>query len=290
MNITVKELWRYPVKSMRGEQLTEAAVDARGIVHDRGWAVRIEETQTIRGAKYLDGLLDCSASYLPGTSAGLVPHAAITLPDGSVINTDDARIHERLSEVTGKRVTLWPLQPTENLDHYRINKRDPEDHITETRRVMALEDSDPLPDVSRIPKELLKELFKFAAPIGTYFDAFPINLLTEASLRHLAVLQPGIQADVRRFRPNVLLADDAGTTGIMESGWVGHTLRFEALNVQVVTDCPRCVMVTKAQADLAKDPSIMRTLVKRLGQNLSVYGTIAGSGIIRVGETVEVVH
>src|SRR5690349_15191157 len=107
MDLAVKELWRYPVKSMRGERLAEAKVGAGGVEFDRGWAVRIEETQTIRGAKYLDGLLDCEARYLPGTDAGLVPHAAITLPDGAVINTDDERVHERLSEVTGQRVTLW---------------------------------------------------------------------------------------------------------------------------------------------------------------------------------------
>ncbi len=286
MDLVVKELWRYPVKSMRGERLEEAELGERGIAFDRGWAVRIEDTQTVRGAKFLDGLLDCEARYLPGTSAGLVPHAAITLPDGVVINTDDSRIDERLSEVTGQKVTLWPLQPTDNLDHYRVNQPDPEGPLAEMRRVMALEEGDPFPDVSRIPKPLMKELSRYAAPIGTYFDAFPLNVLTEASLRHLSMLRPDIQADVRRFRPNILVADSESHAGTLESSWVGGTLQVAGLQFDVITDCPRCVMVTKAQADLVKDPTIMRTLVKELRQNLCVYCTVRGTGTIRLGDSI----
>lgn len=288
MEFAVKELWRYPVKSMRGERLAEAKVSGRGVEFDRGWAVRIEETQTIRGAKYLDGLLDCEARYLPGTDAGLVPHAAITLPDGSVVNTDDTRIDARLSDVTGKRVTLWPLQPPENLEHYLVHQPDPGGLLAEMRRVMALRDDDPLPDFSRIPKALQKELSKYAAPIGTYFDAFPMNVLTEASLRHLLTLRPDMQADVRRFRPNILVGDDDGQAGTLETSWVGKTLALAGLSIDVITECPRCVMVTKAQADLVKDPTIMRTLVKELRQNLSVYCTVRGAGVIRVGDAITV--
>jgi len=288
MQLTVKELWRYPVKSMRGERLSEATVSERGVEFDRGWAVRIEDTQTIRGAKYLDGLLDCEARYLPGTSAGLVPHAAITLPDGAVINTDDARINERLSEVTGERVTLWPLQPAEDLDHYLVHQPDTGGLLAEMRRVMALRDDDPLPDFSRIPRALQKELSKYASPLGTYFDAFPMNVLTEASLRHLLKLRPDMQADVRRFRPNILVEDAEGQVGALESSWVGKTLALADLSIDVITDCPRCVMVTKAQADLVKDPTIMRTLVKELRQNLSVYCTVRGEGVIRVGDAITV--
>lgn len=145
-----------------------------------------------------------------------------------------------------------------------------------------------MPDFSRIPKSLMKELSKYAAPIGTYFDAFPMNVLTEASLRHLSALRPEIQADVRRFRPNILLADSEGHTGTLESSWIGKTLALAGLSIDVVTDCPRCVMVTKAQAELVKDPTIMRTLVKELRQNFSVYCSIRGEGVIRLGDTVAV--
>mgnify|MGYP003444581443 CR=1 FL=1 len=40
----VREIWRYPVKSMGGEQLTAAVVGPLGIPGDRGWGVRDQAT------------------------------------------------------------------------------------------------------------------------------------------------------------------------------------------------------------------------------------------------------
>ena len=60
----VKEIWRYPVKSMGGEKLTCASVAAQGIPGDRGWALRDEKAGEIRGAKKLYQLMLCSAKYL----------------------------------------------------------------------------------------------------------------------------------------------------------------------------------------------------------------------------------
>lgn len=82
---TVKEIWRYPVKSMQGEQLTETVLTAGGVPLDRGWALRDEATQTIVGAKKIANLLNCSARYIDGTNAGAVPQVEITLPDGNTV-------------------------------------------------------------------------------------------------------------------------------------------------------------------------------------------------------------
>ena len=288
MKLTVSEIWRYPVKSMQGEKLASAFVDERGIHLDRGWAVRVDETRTIRGARYLDGLLDCSARYLQGTSAGLVPHAAITLPTNETLNTDDSRIHARLSEIVGKPVTLWPLQPTTDLEHYRINKPEPESYLAEIRRVMDLRPEDPLPDVSRMPKALLRELTIFSTPVGTYFDAFPLNVLTEASLRRLKRIRPDTQIDTRRFRPNLLVADSENDDGTLEAEWVGRTLRAGDLEIDVISNCPRCGIITKPQPGIEKAPSLMRTVVKEFGQNLSVYCDVRGRGEISTGQSVMV--
>ena len=77
----VKEIWRYPVKSMAGGQLKDCRVTERGIPGDRGWALRDEEAKEIRGAKNFPVLMQCSARYLEEPNGGAVPQAEITLPD-----------------------------------------------------------------------------------------------------------------------------------------------------------------------------------------------------------------
>jgi uncharacterized protein len=287
MRLEITELWRYPVKSMRGESLSSVEVTAGGIAFDRGWALRDEKARTIRGAKFLGELMQCSARYLPDrmTDNGRVPHACITLPNGMEINTDDARIHAQLSGVVGREVTIWPLQPETDEDHYRINTLETGDIMSEVRKMMALKDDEPL-DLSQFPPNLVRKLTTFVVPPGTYFDALPINILTEASLRHLQTLLPDSKLDIRRFRPNIVVRDDEGTSDLLEEQWLGKNLQIGGVDISVVMRCPRCVMVTRQQDDLPDDKSIMRTLVRDLGQCISVYGLIQMGGWLQVGQPI----
>src|SRR5215210_9178834 len=117
----VREVWRYPVKSMAGERLEAAGVGASGLYGDRGWALRDEEAGEVRGAKKSPALILCAARYReqPAGAGSPPPHADITLPDGSQTATDAADVNERLSELVGRRVTLWPLRPASDRAHYR---------------------------------------------------------------------------------------------------------------------------------------------------------------------------
>src|SRR5208282_5498849 len=94
----VAEIWRYPFKSMAGQLLERAEMDAHGIAGDRGWAVRDENAGEIRGAKKLPNLLKCRAAYVseprPG---GPIPDVAITLPDGGSMRASDCDAAARLS-------------------------------------------------------------------------------------------------------------------------------------------------------------------------------------------------
>src|SRR5215213_2658272 len=93
----VREVWRYPLKSMAGERLEGSGVGARGLYGDRGWALRDEEAGEIRGAKMSPALMLCAARYREEPAAeGAPPHADITLPDGTGISTDAANVNERL--------------------------------------------------------------------------------------------------------------------------------------------------------------------------------------------------
>lgn len=285
---TVAEIWRYPVKSMQGERLTRADVTAAGIRHDRSWAVRDEKTKTIRGAKHFSGLLNCHARFLDGAGIGGVPHVEITLPNGERIGSRDRRVHEALSDVVGRAVTLWPLLPADARRHYALNDANGNGGMAEWRRSFGLEDGEPFPDMSGFPKEMLAEFMAYATPRGTYFDAYPIDVLTEASLRKLATLCPGADLDVRRFRPNILLADSEDRVGFAEVEWVGRQLAVGRAELDVVVDAVRCVMVTCAQPGLGRDTAIMRTLVRETKQRLSVYADVVSPGEIRLGDPVRI--
>jgi uncharacterized protein YcbX len=92
--VQVLELWRFPVKSLQGEQLETAEIDADGIVGDRGYALFDLDSGFGLTARRVPELLFASARLLDG-------ELLITLPDGSVADGDDA-----LSDWLGRRVAL----------------------------------------------------------------------------------------------------------------------------------------------------------------------------------------
>lgn len=276
---TVSELWRYPVKSMMGEALGTTELTDHGIPGDRGWAARDEKRGGIRGAKKIGGLMRLAARYdtepVPGEG---VPPATITLLDGTVVRSDAPEANAAVSDAVDHPVTLWPLRPADDLDHYRRGAPDRDDLGEELRQVFAREPDEPLPDLSSLPPEILE----FESPPGTYFDAYPLLILTDASLRRLAELAPDSVVDVRRFRPNVVLS--TGDEGFVEQDWLGRRLHLGDAVVRVVAPCPRCVMITRSFADLPQDRGLMRTVVREADQNLGVYATVERPGRASLGD------
>lgn len=124
------------------------------------------------------------------TSAVLVPHVEITLPDGSTVRSDDPDVDRQLSEAIGRPVSLWSLRPPEDSEHLRIKPLEPGEMVAEWRQLMGLLPDDPVPDFSAIPAKIMNELKEYAAPLGTYFDAFHMNVLTTSSMRQLKGLLP----------------------------------------------------------------------------------------------------
>ncbi|MFN8545247.1 MAG: MOSC domain-containing protein [Candidatus Binatia bacterium] len=279
----VREIWRYPVKSMGGERVARCTLGPLGIPGDRGWALRDEQANEIRGAKKLPALLLCGARYRTEPTAGPPPPAEVTLPDGTTFPTDDAAASERLSVLLGRPVTLWPLQPPENRAHYRRGIPDHPDMIEELRHLMGREPDEPLPDFSVFPPEL----YEFTSPLGTYFDAFPIHLVTTASLRALAGNGPAERFDRRRFRPNFLVETTDALTGLVEADWSGRTLRVGRAALRATAPTVRCGMPTQPQPGLSHDPTILRTIVRDAGQNVGLYLTVTEPGAVTEGDTVE---
>jgi uncharacterized protein YcbX len=304
---TIQEVWRYPVKSMAGERLGECAVESLGIPGDRGWALRDETSREITNGKRIPLLMQCAARYRDELKLGTIPHVEITLPDGMRITNDDPAVNARLSGVLGKNVTLWPLQPASNKAHYRRAKfgsrlagrlsqfsafRSALPKLTsfgsmnaQLREMFSREADEPIPDISVLPPEVLE----FTSPPGTYFDAFPIHVLTTASLATMSQHNPAAVWDVRRFRPNFLIKTEPGIEGLLESNWGGRTLRLGSVELKCEIPTVRCGMTTHAQSDLPKDPSVLRTIVKDADQNLGVYASVVTTGQVCEGDRVELI-
>jgi len=304
---TIQQIWRYPVKSMAGERLRECTVGALGLPGDRGWAIKDEIKSEIKTGTRIPALMQCASRYREEPAGETIPHVNISFPDGSSVCSDDPEVNTRLSSVLGKQVRLWPRQPASNKEHYRrpgaaARVIAPLTNIPGFRALLptltklpnldatlraafSRTPDEPIPDISNLPKEL----FEFTSPPGTYFDAFPIHVLTTASLAVMSQSNPTADWDVRRFRPNFFVKTVAGLEGLVESEWAGRTLRLGNVEVKCEMPAVRCGMTTNAQTDLPKDNSVLRTIVKDANQNLGVYASVTSSGQVSEGARVELI-
>ena len=262
-----------------GDHFASLPVGESGLAGDRGWAVRDEVRGGIRGAKKIGGLMRLHARYVeeprPG---GPTPHIEVTASDGQRVRSDDVDVDERLSAFLDHPVTLCPLQPATDVDHYRRGAPDHEDFDAELRAIFGREPDEPLPSFEGFPLDVLVQ---YESPPGTYFDAFPIHIVTDRSLETLASLAPGSEFDVRRFRPNLMVAADPDVSGeFPEQAWLGRRLRVGEVELEVTTPCPRCVMVTRPFADLPQDRQALRTIVRHADQNVGVYANVVHPGTL----------
>ena len=283
---TVAEIWRYPVKSMGGERLARSAITTRGLHADRMWAVRDVELGTFTTARRWPALLQCSARFVEDPAGrpagpGDVLDVIVTFPDGSELAGSDPAIHDRLSELIGKPARLESLPALSEKARYRT----PQITKADLRRQFALADDEPLPDFSMFPVRKLAELARYATPVGALYDAYPILLMTRASLRAMAERAPGSQFDARRFRPNVLIERDGAE--LAEFGWCGGRVRAPDVTFAAEIPTVRCSIPTRPQGDLPADPDVLRTINAHADHCLGVYANVATAGTLSEGDPLE---
>ena len=280
MAMRIGELWQYPVKSMIGQRVGHARLTPTGIAGDRTWAVRDEVRGGIRGAKKLGQLMQFEARYSADPDASVTN----TGPGDVQINSNDPDRDQALSAALDHRVTLWPLQPADDLDHYRRGAPDSTDLMTELRTVFDRDEGEPIPDLASFPPELRE----FESPPGTYLDAYPVMVMTSSALAALRIAVPDSAPAVRRFRPSMVV-DTGERPGHPEFQWVGRTLNMGSAELEVIGPCPRCVMVTREiDAGTPADRAILRHIVAELNQNLGVYARVTKPGGAAVGDVITV--
>jgi uncharacterized protein YcbX len=267
---SVVALWRYPVKSMMGEELNASEVTDRGLLGDRQFAVVDASTGKVAGAKNprkWGNFFDYRAAYVePPTRASKLPAVRLTLPDGSVVTSEQRDLAQILSSALGRDVVLAQADG---------------DAATTARA------EEYWPDMEGL--EHRDTVTEWELPARTFFDLAVIHILTTATIDHLRALYPEGRFEVRRFRPNIVVATGPDQTGFVENEWIGHTVAIgDEVRLQISGPCPRCVMTTLPQGDLPRDSGILRTAAQHNQANVGIYAEVLAPGVIHRKDRVAV--
>jgi uncharacterized protein YcbX len=298
MSITVGQLWHHPVKSMRGYPVDEVVLGPGGVIGDRAYGFVDVATGRLVSAKHpkrYGRMLDCVARFTePPRVDRPTPAVAVTFPDGETLTGDEQAIATRVGELLGREVRMvtsvppgvpyeevWPeLEGFGPDDFYGALQITPGEQDEAGERILA------------IPTGMAAQ--------GTLLDLAALHVLASSTLRALAAAYPEGQWDGRRFRPNILFADDGPAPGAdyVEDDWIGCDLRIGSqARVHIVAPTPRCPMPTLAQGDLPRDPGILRAVARVSRRELGgmgqfacagAYAEVVTPGVVRAGDEVRV--
>ena len=263
----VVSLWRYPVKSMLGEELNSSYITERGLVGDRVYAVIDKQTSKVASAKNprkWGKLFDFRSLFIDQPQVvENIPPVRITLPDGNNISSDQDDIDSSLSKVFDREVSLIKASSFEKPSYEEY-----------------------WPDIDGLAQR--KKVTDEAMPSKTFFDIAVIHLLTTSTINRLRELYPEGRFEVRRFRPNIVIDSESGEKNdFIENSWVGKKITLgEDIVITVTGPCTRCVMISLPQGDLPQDLGILRTVARYNQVNVGVYASVHHGGTIHRGDPI----
>jgi uncharacterized protein YcbX len=275
---SVVALWRFPVKSMLGEELNASAVTTRGLLGDRAYALMDHSDGKVASAKNprkWPQLFDFRAAFVEPPRAGApLPPVRLTLPDGTMLTSTQTDLHQTLSQALNREVTF---DAAERGQQEVVESTFPNPWTAQAEEYW--------PDMEGL--DYRDTVTDFALPEGTFFDCAAVHVLTTATLKRLRALYPQGRFEVRRFRPNIVVQTNGDQEDFVENAWIGRTLALgDAVRLSITGPCPRCVMTTLAQGDLPKDPVILRTAAQHNQVNVGVYASVLQGGTVRRGDPI----
>ncbi|WP_067474761.1 MOSC domain-containing protein [Actinomadura hibisca] len=254
---TVAALYRYPVKSMLGEELDTTEIAAGGVRGDRAWALVDHETGKVASDKNPRLWRDLLKARATWDGDGV----RVTLPDGTAATGDRS-----LSDWLGRTVTLTGVPP----EGATLDRAVPEEVL----------DAGVTATVAVEPVVLGQ-----GAPPGAFVDFAPVHLISAATLRATG-------AEAVRYRPNLVL--ETGGEAYEENGWAGRTLTVGSAVLRVIIPTPRCAVPTLEHGDLPRLPQTLRVPAKEnlveavpgMGRSAcaGAYAEVIRPGRITVGD------
>jgi uncharacterized protein len=245
----VSSLWRYPVKSMRGQRVGDVDFDSLGVVGDRAYGVLNRESGTILSAKREGRLLEAAAEYRSGV-------LVVTLPSGEEFR-QGAHLDDELSSWLGYPVALV---------------------IAATFGVATFESPE---DFERDDSDVVS----WEGIQGRFVDESALHLLTLSELKRLSRERPELKWDVRRFRPNIVVDDGEGDldTSPQRGIHVGDVV------IEITKPCSRCVMTTRPQpGGLDRQLDVLRHVSRHHDGNVGTRATVVRPGVVREGDEVRI--
>ena len=253
---TIGALWRYPIKSMRGESLDEAWVTERGISGDRVWAVRELDRGGIMSARTFPALLQFRAYYEGDSATDQAASIMIELPQAGTVPPEDPQTPAILSSLLRRRVSL--------------------------ERVRS----------ERLTAEELEAIMRGEAypPHRDFFDEEVLHLVATGTLAFMRNLQPGSDFDPRRFRANLYVDTGDEADGFVEDGWLEGVLEVgEQVRIVGMRPAIRCALTTHPQSELPHDVNILRTAWQYHQAYVGVFAAVGAPGRIRLHDQVVLV-
>jgi uncharacterized protein YcbX len=255
----VDSLWRYPVKSMRGEELNEAFAGFSGVYGDRLFAFRSSASRT--GFPYLTAreqrrLLQYRPRFrYPDKAARPIN---LTEAESMGANPLSADLSELMVDVETPDGKTLAIDDPALIDLLRANI-DKKHQLTLMRSHRAMT------------------------------DCRPVSIFSLQSARQLAE-ETATPVDKRRFRANVYV-DLAAAGGFGENEFVGRSLRIGPKAVVAVLERdPRCMMITLDPDTGEKEPAILKKVAQAHDGMAGVYGAVMVEGMLHKGDPVEVIE
>ncbi len=274
MSLQLVDIWRYPVKSCRGEQLSEALVEPWGLAGDRRWMVVDAAGEAVTAREHPRMVL--VTPQLNGDKITLAsPDKAdllVAVPSGENLVPVSVWASELVASPAGDEAAAWLSEI-----------------IGEPVRLVYLDEPTrrPVkPEYGRVDDRV------------SFADAFPLLLTSEDSLAELnAWIADGPKGaegplPMRRFRPNVVVS---GAPAWAEDGW--RRLRIGPVSFRSPKGCARCVLTTVNPDTAAKGHEPIATLARHrrwdgkvwFGVNL-IPDNPAPGAFIRPGDPVEIIE
>ncbi len=257
----VDELWRYPVKSMRGEELEEAFVGYSGIYGDRVFAF----------------LSSARSKGFPYFTAREQKEMLRYRP--RFRNSKSAAQPVNMVEAMSIDPGVTPLYS------------DPADVVVDVEtpkgEVLAIDD----PALIRMLSEGMRGEHELTLRRSerAMTDCRPISLFA-VQTAHTLGNELGVAVDKRRFRANIYLDLESGT-GFAEDGFVGQMLRIGSkTTISILERDPRCKMITLDPNTGESTPQLLRTVAQSHEGKAGVYGAVLVEGIVRGGDVVELLN
>jgi uncharacterized protein YcbX len=258
---TVESLWRYPVKSMHGEELEEMFAGFSGVYGDRVFAFR--SSASPKGFPYLTAreqheMLRYRPRFRQPDKA--VQPVNLTeaekMPPGA--NPIFADREEMMIDVETPAGYTLAIDNPVLIDMLR-NGIDDKHQLTLLRSERAMT------------------------------DCRPLSLFAVQSARRLSE-ETGTLVDKRRFRANVYL-DLTSSDGFTEDEFVGRSVRLgPKVVVSILERDPRCAVITLDPDTGEKTPALLKRVAQDHSGTAGVYGAVLVEGTLRKGDPIELLN